>query len=67
MIKWANIIKNVSVSDTLKNLPIGETRMIRYRDAKETVIRSVANRLKNEGYSFNVKGTPDGTEVIRFK
>lgn len=67
MAKWANIIRIVSVKDTLKSLPLGELQMIRYKDAKETVIRSVANRLKKDGYSFYVKGTCDGTEVMRIK
>lgn len=67
MVKWANIIKIVSVTDTLKSLPLGELQKIKYNDAKETVIRSVANRLKKDGYSFKVKGTCDGTEVMRIK
>lgn len=67
MADLANIVKVVSVTKTLENLPVGEPKEIRHRDITETVIRSAVTRLAKKGYSFYVKPTTCGTEVKRLK
>ncbi len=58
-------IKKVSPSETLKSIPIGETRIIRNRAIKENIVRSTASRLGKSGYVFSIKSDVDCVVVTR--
>lgn len=58
-------IKKISPAETLKSIPIGETRVIRDSKIKQNTVRSTISRLKKQGYNFISKNSIDGTIVTR--
>lgn len=59
----------IVLKDSLVGMSVGDTLTIKNRQFKSTSIRTVATRLKNEGYIFDVsdKGRIDDTVVTRLK
>lgn len=65
--KPATIKTRISVKDTLLSIPVGESREIKNRVIKPSIIRTVVQKVKKDGHSFTVSeaGRIDDVLVTR--
>lgn len=65
----AKLKTKIVLKDSLIGMPVGDTLTIKNRQFKSNVVRTIATRLKNEGYTFDVsdKGRIDDVIVTRLK
>lgn len=65
----AKLKTKIVLKDSLIGMAIGDTLIVTNRQFKSNVVRTMATRLKNEGYLFDVsdKGRIDDTVIIRLK
>lgn len=65
----AEIVKRVSVKDTLMAIPIGEGRIIMAKDIKPVSVRTAARALRANGYEYKCtdQGVYDRIVVVRLK
>lgn len=63
----ATIKTKISVKDTLLAIPVGESRVIKNRVIKPSIIRTSVQKMKKDGYSFTVSeaGRIDDVLVTR--
>jgi hypothetical protein len=69
MAKQVEIVKKASAPDTLRNIKVGKTVIIKTRDLREPIIRAAVSRLNRKGYYFIVTshGLADEVKVTRTK
>lgn len=65
----AKLKTKILLKDSLRDMPIQGTLVIKNRQAKVNVVRTTATALKNEGYIFDVsdKGRIDDVLITRLK
>lgn len=63
----AKIKTKISVKDTLLGIPVGESRVIKNRVIKPSIIRAAVQKMKPQGFSFSVSeaGRIDDVSVTR--
>ena len=59
----------ISLKDTLRDMPVSGTLVIKNRTAKVATLRSTATELKKEGYDFFIsdKHRIDDAVILRLK
>lgn len=67
MVDIANVVRKISVAETVKNLSVGETKVIRQKDIDGNVVRATISRLSKKGYTFFCKSHTEGVMVTRLK
>lgn len=68
-IKKANLIRKISLSETMKRMNLNTPFYIHQKHFKTVTVRKEASRLKKMGYLFKIdeKGTIDSCIVTRLK
>lgn len=69
MVETSKLIKVISPTITILNIPSGKTVYIADKDIKKSVIKSTITRLNRKGYSFSASeaGVIGGMNVTRYK
>lgn len=65
MNKTNKLVRKVSITETLRNMSVGETVTLSSAQVTTCVVRTTANRLKAAGFNFKVRERKGGTIVER--
>lgn len=65
----AQLAKKISATETLKQMPIGKSLLIKTKDIKKSALETAKRRLNQRGFSFIVSeaGLIDEVSVTRVK